>query len=77
MSKLDKVLRDLALKEVGRGVDEVIEEARRYLSDSRYYLEKEAYLTALAAASYAEGLLDSLKILGLAEFEWSERVDEG
>jgi FAD synthetase len=51
-------------------VEEVIEEARRYLSDSRYYLGKAAYLTALAAASYAEGLLDSLRILGLIEFEW-------
>ncbi|MGC8849579.1 MAG: DUF357 domain-containing protein [Candidatus Bathyarchaeia archaeon] len=70
MSKLDKALNDLTVKGEGRGVEEVVEEARRYLSDSRFYLEGRAYLVALAAASYAEGLLDSLRMLGLAEFEW-------
>ncbi|MEM3608425.1 MAG: DUF357 domain-containing protein [Candidatus Bathyarchaeia archaeon] len=76
ISKLDKALNDLKVRDEEGGVGEVVEEARRYLSDSRYYLEGEAYLAALAAASYAEGLLDSLRMLGLAEFEWPRGKSE-
>lgn len=72
---MDKALNGLILKGED-DVERVVEEARRYLSDSRYYLGREAYLTALAAVSYAEGLLDSLRLLGLAEFEWPEEVEE-
>jgi len=71
---LDKALNGLTFK--GGGVERVVEEARRYLSDSRYYFDRGAYLTALAAVSYAEGLLDSLRLLGLAEFEWPGEVEE-
>jgi len=44
----------------------------RYLGDAEYYASKGDYETAIAAASYAEGLLDSLKYLGLSEPRWPE-----
>ncbi|MEM4965969.1 MAG: DUF357 domain-containing protein [Sulfolobales archaeon] len=54
----------------------VLEEARRYYEDARYYLDKEDYETGLVAVSYAEGLLDALRMLGYTSFEWSRPADE-
>ncbi|KYH41825.1 MAG: cytidyltransferase-like protein [Candidatus Bathyarchaeota archaeon B26-2] len=51
-------------------VMEVIEEAKRYLEDARFYLERGMSGTSLASVAYAEGLLDSLRMLGLLEFSW-------
>jgi len=54
------------------GSDEVkalIEHAARYVDDAEYYAQ-ERKATALASVSYAEGILDALRLLGLVEFEW-------
>ncbi len=48
----------------------------RYLSDAEYYLAKGDDETALVAVSYAEGLLDSLKYLGLLDIEWPKPIEE-
>ena len=56
--------------EVSReGVKTLIEHAVRYLEDAEHYAE-ERRATALASVSYAEGILDALRLLGLVEFEW-------
>lgn len=49
---------------------EVVDLAKSYLRDAKYYLSRGDVLTSIAASSYAEGLLDALKIMGYAEFEW-------
>jgi len=51
-------------------VREVIGTAQRYLEDAKYYREKERLETSLAAVAYCEGLLDALRLLGMAEFSW-------
>ena len=43
--------------------------AANYLDDGEYY-QAERKATALASVSYAEGILDALRLLGLVEFEW-------
>jgi len=43
----------------------VIDYAKRYASDSKYYLENGKPITALASVAYAEGLLDSLSVSGM------------
>jgi len=48
----------------------VIEEAKRYLKDAKYYFDRKEYEVSLASISYCEGLLDALRMLKLAEFEW-------
>ncbi len=48
----------------------LVELASAYVSDARYYLEKGDAETALAAIAYAEGLIDALRWLGVADFEW-------
>jgi len=55
--------------DIGRLLDAV----KRYISDAEFYYGRGDYATALAAASYAEGLIDALKYLGVAEPRWPER----
>ena len=51
-------------------VEEVIEAARRYLEDAKYYRERKRLETGLASVAYCEGLLDSLRFLGVVKFSW-------
>ncbi len=48
--------------------DYVLELARDYARDAEHYLGNRKPVTALACIAYAEGLLDALKFLQLAEF---------
>jgi len=57
-----------------RDVERVVEVAKRYLSDSKYYIETEKDVTSLASISYAEGLLDALRFLKLGEFSWRQEL---
>ena len=50
-------------------VKALTEHAANYLDDGEYY-QAERKATALASVSYAEGILDALRLLGLVEFEW-------
>jgi len=52
-------------------IQEIVEYAKRYLSDAKYYREKKQFDTALAAVAYCEGILDALRLLGMVEFTWS------
>ena len=48
----------------------VVEKAKRYFEDAKYYLGKEKLETSLASVAYSEGLLDALRFLGVVEFTW-------
>ena len=69
-----KAIEQLEYAKLSKGVtrEEVkalIEHAFRYLEDADYY-STERKATALASVSYAEGILDALRLLGLVDFEW-------
>ncbi len=49
-------------------LDHVLELARGYARDAKHYLGHRKPVTGLACIAYAEGLLDALKFLELAEF---------
>ncbi|OLD12782.1 MAG: hypothetical protein AUI93_02320 [Crenarchaeota archaeon 13_1_40CM_3_52_10] len=49
-------------------LDYVSDLARDYARDAKHYLGDRKPVTALACIAYAEGLLDALKFLQLAEF---------
>jgi len=51
-------------------LDYVLDMARRYHEDAKGFLRTGRPLTSIAASSYAEGLLDALRFLGLVEFKW-------
>ena len=48
----------------------VVRHAKDYLADSRYYLSKGDYLTALVCASYAEGVVDGSFIAAQKAPNW-------
>ena len=48
--------------------DYVLELVIGYVKDARHYAEKRKPVTSLACIAYAEGLLDALKFLELADF---------
>lgn len=49
---------------------EVVDEAKRYLKDAKFYLNRKRFETSLASIAYCEGLLDALRSLGLIDFSW-------
>lgn len=51
-------------------IREVITLVKSYVSDSKYYLDKGDYFASLACIGYAEGLLDSLRFMGLISVTW-------
>ena len=72
---VENVFTDIVVSEVTLNVDkekveEVIEHAKRYLEDAKYYQKENKLETGLASISYCEGLLDALRLLGMVEFSW-------
>jgi len=57
-------------------VRKVLDFARAYLEDAKYYRDKKKFEVSLASIAYCEGLLDALKLLGAVKFEWSTRERE-
>ena len=51
-------------------IDGVVETAKRYLEDAKYYQKKSKLETSLASVAYCEGLLDALRLLEVVEFSW-------
>ncbi len=71
----DHVLNHLARSKVAQdispeNVNHVIDSAKSYLEDAKYYREKERLETSLTSVSYTEGLLDALRLLGAVDFQW-------
>lgn len=48
----------------------VVRLAETYLRDAEYYYSVGDYVTSIACSSYAEGLLDALREMGLIKFKW-------
>ncbi|MBD3205972.1 diphthine synthase [Candidatus Bathyarchaeota archaeon] len=63
------VLEDFPMEINEKKVQELIDHTERYLSDTQYYWG-ENNPVALTSVAYAEGILDALKLLGLADFQW-------
>lgn len=51
-------------------IREVIEYARNYFEDAKYHRDQKKFEVALTSVAYCEGLLDALRLLGVAEFQW-------
>lgn len=64
--------RDLRIQDREKAT-EVIEYAKRYLSDAKFYGEKQQYETGLVSVAYCEGMLDALRLLGMVEFTWPNK----
>lgn len=47
-------------KELSESQKKIVELAKQYYKDSKYYLEKKEYFTSFGCINYAHGLLDSI-----------------
>lgn len=59
-----------AIQVDGEKAQSVAKTAKRYLEDAKYYQKRNRLETSLASVAYCEGLLDALRLLGIAEFSW-------
>ena len=71
----ERVLAEIKLAQDVVVIDEekikgIIENAKHYLNDAKYYQERNKMETSLASVAYCEGLLDALRLLGVVEFKW-------
>jgi FAD synthetase len=57
----------------------IVDFAKAYLEDAKYYMDRKRFEVSLASVAYCEGLLDALKMLGAVKFEWSmkEKAKKG
>lgn len=46
------------------GINEIVQSAKAYLEDAKYYRDKGKFDVSLASIAYCEGLLDALKLIG-------------
>jgi hypothetical protein len=71
MSETDRIKKDIALFEdsiaeldslaLDGNEKEVVDNAKRYYEDTKYYLKKGNFFTAFGCINYAHGLVDGLK----------------
>jgi FAD synthetase len=78
IASADHVFSNMWVSEVSLNVDvddvhEVLQSAKAYLEDAKYYKDKAQYETSLTSIAYCEGLLDALRLLGAVRFEWPTR----
>jgi hypothetical protein len=59
-----------------KSVREVVDFAKAYLEDAKYYRSRKRFEVSLASVAYCEGLLDALRLLGLVKFEWHVKKRE-
>ena len=76
---IEKVLNRMEFTEAlcadEKSVRHVVDTVHSYVDDAKHYLQDRPS-TALAAISYAEGLLDAIRLLGLVRFAWPDARDD-
>ena len=75
IQKTERVLAEIEITQGLMRIDDkkvrsVVEQAKSYLEDAKYYREKKELETSLASVAYCEGLLDALRLLGGVNFSW-------
>jgi len=51
-------------------VEAIVQTARDYVADAKYYRDSKRFEVSLTSIAYSEGLLDALRLLGTVKFEW-------
>jgi len=67
---VEKTINNLVIKvsgELKNKIEKLIDNAKRYYEDAKHYMKLKDYSTSYVCIAYCEGLLDALKLLGLAE----------
>lgn len=77
----EHVFREIKLAEPPISFDaetvvKVVDFAKDYLEDAKYYMERQKFEVSLTSVAYCEGLLEALKLLGAVNFEWPTKPKE-
>ena len=75
IASTEKVLKELqrtkgAVTVTEENVNNILGYVINYLEDAKYYKTQKSFETSLTSIAYCEGLLDALRLLGAAKFEW-------
>jgi FAD synthetase len=70
---LKKIQKKSEIRITNKEVDMIINYAKNYLKDAKYYQDQKKYETSLISIAYCEGLLDALKLLDVVNFDWVTR----
>ncbi|RBQ23392.1 hypothetical protein ALNOE001_09710 [Candidatus Methanobinarius endosymbioticus] len=62
IEKIDKSLDEINHLTFTSEEKEIIERAKSYKKDSKYYLEKKDEMTSFGCITYAHGLIDAIKL---------------
>jgi FAD synthetase len=54
----------------------VLDFAKAYLDDAKYYRNEKRLEVSLASVAYCEGVLDALRLLGVVNFKWPVKDEE-
>jgi len=81
LQSAEKVLTEIKLQDDVIVLDEdkirgIIDQARRYMSDAKYYAERKQFETGLVSVAYCEGILDALRMLGMVKFTWPQSEEK-
>ncbi len=76
LKTLDELVKKEDLWSHNSSLRNLLDASMRYARDALYFVEKGDCDTALVASSYAEGLLDALKYMGVLGFEWKLVAEE-
>jgi len=57
-------------------INGVVEYAKAYLDDAKYYKDQKRFEISLTSIAYCEGLLDALRLLGAVKFEWPTKIEK-
>jgi hypothetical protein len=68
LNEMQRVKGAIAVNE--ENVSNILEYARAYLADAKYYKAQKKFETSLTSIAYCEGLLDALRLVGAVKFEW-------
>jgi hypothetical protein len=55
-------------------VGQIVDYAKAYLEDAKYYRDKKMFEVSLTSIAYCEGLLDALRLMGTVKFEWPAKM---
>lgn len=58
-----KNIKEIDSIELNNYENEVVERAKSYFEDTKYYLEKEDLITSFGCITYAHGLLDAIRMI--------------
>jgi hypothetical protein len=73
LNEMQRVKGAIAVNE--ENVSNILEYARAYLADAKYYKAQKKFETSLTSVAYCEGLLDALRLLGAVKFEWPVNME--